>query len=202
MNEPNTIYTLNNECIVDSLTADIGVKQPLAVPHLSVLKKVNDDLEKSISCVSSYLSGAIGNLDYSAEIGTGYRISSITQTSGKVNIGTSPFSVADISAVAIVENDFLKTFSERKIKFEYDEVNHAIFLGLTKYDDKSKMLSIDCNDFIKDGMLSNVINGNDEIMGPYIEFVWNTDGGSKKTRLYVKEILGGIYKGVSPIVVD
>jgi hypothetical protein len=51
-------------------------------------------------------------------------------------------------------------------------------------------------------MLSSVVNGTDPVMGPYIEFIWNTESDKETTRLYVKDILGGIYKGIDPIVVD
>lgn len=203
MNEPKTIYTLNNECIVDSLTADIGDKQHLAVPHLSVLKKAHDDLSATISSVSSYLSGIIGGTDCSFNIEVGSRISSIAQTGGMISVGTKPFEVADISAVALIENDFLRTFVGRRIDFSYDSSSRAIYLGLKEHrdSDPSKMLSIDCNEFIKDGMLSSVNKGTDS-MGPYIEFIWNAESGKEKTRLYVRDILGEIYKGIDPIVVD
>jgi hypothetical protein len=44
MNEKYTIYTLNENCIADSLTADLGEKQRLAVPHLSVLNGAFSDI--------------------------------------------------------------------------------------------------------------------------------------------------------------
>ena len=79
---------------------------------------------------------------------------------------------------------------------------HVLYLGILGTPDEEK-LSIDCNDFIKDGMISSVINGTDTEGGPYIEFIWNADADlSSTTRIYAKDILGGVYEGVSPIVVD
>ena len=78
MTQENTNYFLNNGCIADSLTADLGTKQRFAIPHLSVLNKVDRDIRSDIRDISSTLSSAIGSLDYTKTIGIGELISSIS----------------------------------------------------------------------------------------------------------------------------
>lgn len=183
MDDTNTIYMLNDGCIAGSLCADHGNKQRFAVPHLSVLQSVNDGLVDAISGVSSFLSDAIDD----------------------INTDIS----AVISAVAVTPEDFSEAYASHRICFKYDGETQRLLLGnKSDYDhDKSNMLTVDCTDFIKDGMVSAV-----EVVdvdphqttkpGPFLKITWNTDAGGTETYICVRDMVGGLYGGISPIRVD
>jgi len=184
MDDTNTIYMLNDKCIANSLCADLGAKQRFAVPALSVLQTVNDGLVGTISDVSSILSGAIDGI--TADVS------------------------AVVSAVAVTPEDFSRTYdSTRRIYFDYDTESQMLLLG-TKADylgDKSKMLRVNCSDFIKDGMVQDVevVAANPHevtVPGPFLKITWNTDAGGKETYICIRDMVGGLYGGMSPIRVD
>ena len=86
-------------------------------------------------------------------------------------------STEDISAVGLIPDDFSKRFGKRRIRFEYESESKQILLGVADDEtSRENMLAIDCNDFIKDGLLDRVETGTD-VMGPFINLVWNTDSG-------------------------
>lgn len=192
------IHMLTDEDVVTSLN-DTGVSAQFAVPNVSVVQALNTSLTNLISSVSSDLSTKI-----SSEISgitstwtgeTARIISSITQTDGKVSVGTRPFEVADISSVAVVSSDFEGNYFGHRIKFGYS--GGKITLGFGEL----SPLSIDCTDFIRDRMLSNVVPGTDEY-GPYLVFWWNIEDieHNISTRINLKSILSGFYTGAGNII--
>lgn len=160
MNEENTIYTLNERCIANELSIQGSPRQRLLVPHLSVLNGVREELSGKIDNLSTSMDGKIAGMSCQFETGFGEIISSITQENGKVEVGKRQITTDDVSAVSLIPDDFCSEFSERRIYFKYED--RKILLGkVSDADEKSKMLSIDCNEFIKDGMLLSVANGFD-----------------------------------------
>lgn len=131
-------------------------------------------------------------------------ISSINQVDGKItSFGYRPMETDDISDVALIPDDFSKRFDDRRIRFEYNKEGKMILLGVNADGlRKDNMLSIDCTDFLRDGFLDTIRTGvNDgDPLGQYIELVWNTDAGKESTKIYVRNILSGIYTGVGGII--
>jgi len=90
--------------------------------------------------------------------------------------------------------------------FKYDgskeSGNARLLLG---WRGSENMLSIDCQDFIKDGLLSNVTYTEDDD-DPEITFWWNIDStgmaGADHTTINVRRLLGGLYTGSDFISVD
>ena len=151
-----------------------------------------------------YISGYIKNLDYEREIPHAHMISSINQVDGKItSFGYRPMETDDISNVALIPDDFSKRFDDRRIRFEYNKEGKMILLGV-KTDElhKDNMLSIDCADFLRDGFLDTIRTGVDagDPLGQYIELVWNTDVGKESTKIYVRNILSGIYTGIGGVI--
>lgn len=192
------IHMLTEEDVVSSLTAT-GVSAQFAVPNVSVVQALNTSLTNLISSVSSDLSTKISSditaLTANYQIGNNQIVSSITQTDGKVYVGTRPFEVADISSVAVVSSDFEGTYFGHRIKFGYNSGKITLGFG------ELTPLSIDCTDFIRDRMLSNVVPGTDEY-GPYLVFWWNIEDSEHNisTRINLKSILSGFYTGAGNII--
>ena len=201
MNEQDTIYTLNENCIANEIDMQGSQMQRLLVPHLSVLVDVRDALSGNIKSLSDSMDGKLEKLSCQFETGPGEIISSIVQENGKVSIGKRPMSTLDISSISLIPEDFCSNFQDRRIYFGYED--RKILLGLEMdSNDKSKMLSIDCNDFIKDGMLLSVSNGYDQALGPFIELVFNTDAGKDAIKLWAREIFKQFYTGLGVVKVN
>ena len=129
MDDNDIKYSITDECIAKSLTADSEMselKKTLAVPHLSVLRST------------------INGLEYVNQADEGVFIDSISQTSGLVSVGKSP-----VSAFAIVPGDF---GTGGRLNFLYDSETKKLTLGTSN----ENLLSVDCNEFVKDGMISSV----------------------------------------------
>lgn len=161
------------------------------------IKTNNDEIK--------YISGYIKNLDYEREIPHAHMISSINQVDGKItSFGYRPMETDDISDVALIPDDFSKRFDDRRIRFEYNKEGKMILLGVNADElHKDNMLSIDCTDFLRDGFLDTIRTGVDagDPLGQYIELIWNTDAlGKESTKIYVRNILSGIYTGVGGVI--
>ena len=85
MEQQNTNYFLNDGCIANSLDTDFKNKQRFAVPHLSVLKKVNNDLFSNLSATSSDITSTVSSLSSKAYGDMRALSSKITANIGKLN---------------------------------------------------------------------------------------------------------------------
>ena len=72
------------------------------------------------------------------------------------------------------------------VSIEYDNTDKKIYLYGKDKNKANAVSSIDCTDFIKDGMLDSaelVTNPTGQTKGTYIKLTWNTDGG--KAPMYI-----------------
>lgn len=235
MEQQNTNYFLNDGCIANSLTTDFGIKKRFAVPHLSVLNKVNNDMVSNLSVtssditstvsslsskayedmgamsseitanigklngdvyldmskISSALSNSIADLDYDETIGVGKLVSSVTQVDGKISVATRDVGTGDVSSVALIPDDFIvnpknPSFGKtNRIKFKYDKEGKSIILGYVHGGNDSDCLSVDCSDFIVDGMVKSVYYDKET---NEIVITWNSDVKDKTIRIPMKDI--------------
>ena len=78
------------------------------------------------------------------------------------------------------------------VSIAYDAADKKIYLYGKDKIKANAVSSIDCKDFIKDGMLSNaelVTNPEGQKAGTYIKLTWNTDAGDKEMYLDVTSLI-------------
>lgn len=79
-----------------------------------------------------------------------------------------------------------------EVSIAYDDVDKKIYLYGKDKTKANAVSSIDCKDFIKDGMLSNaelVTNPEGQKAGTYIKLTWNTDGSKEPMYIDVTSLI-------------
>ena len=79
------------------------------------------------------------------------------------------YSKSDTSSSSELDTEFAKKLEANDVKIGYDSADRAIYLSAAGH-----VTSVDCNDFIKDGMLSSA-----ELCGTTLVLKFNTDAGSQ-----------------------
>lgn len=100
------------------------------------------------------------------------------------------------TVTGIKANDKFLTLTDKlvgaDVSIAYDAADKKIYLYGKDKIKANAVSSIDCKDFIKDGMLSNaelVTNPEGQKAGTYIKLTWNTDAGDKEMYLDVTSLI-------------
>lgn len=212
-----TYYSLNQTHIASNIDAT----GEYMIPHISVLRdaknnltntisSVSSTIESHLSSVSSTLSAQVSNLNYEYDVGGGKLISRIEQTAGKISVNIRDIAMSDISNVAVISTDFFDEGIHSRLGFKLKD--KRLYFGPYEYTDGqltsqvSDLISFDCSDFIKDGMLMEVscVNENPTTVPPtegtFLRLTWNTDSGHDVVYVDVKKVIGGLYRGVAPYI--
>ena len=126
-----------------------------------------------ISGIADKISAEINKLDYSDAAVANQYVSSVSETNGKIAVTHT-----DLPVIGVAGGDKILSLEGSKIgaglHFDYDSTNHVINLYGKEKNDAYKIGSVDCSDFIKDGMLkSATYNESTHIL----TLTFNTDSG-------------------------
>ena len=188
--------------VADGISAIYGLSSDVKNALLSVegFSEEISQMRNEVDGISSEVSHAIEGMSCDIPVPAGCMVKGVSQKDGKVSVLTSEIGPEDLSSASIVSSDLT---DGGRIGFLYDSSNKAILLGVV--DDnryrpefqafQASPLSIDCSDFIKDGMLCSVY-----VSDKKIHFVFNVASGNIDVPL--SDMFDGVLQGESPIHVE
>ena len=164
--------------------------------------------------LSSYIRDSINELDVeTVKAGAGKIFDEIKQRDGKINATLRDLVSADIpvlpvSKISCLEDDYAtKVYADSHISaftLRNDGENRALWLTNNEV---GLHISVDTNNFIKDGMIDSVLTANGGTgldgrvyppeEGPYIWIKWNTESGTTDTWLKIKDF-ANLYSSGDP----
>ena len=164
--------------------------------------------------LSSYIRDSINELDVdTVKASTGKILDEIKQRNGKISATIRDLVSADIpelpvSKILRLEDDYAtKVYADSHISaftLRNDGENRALWLINNEV---GLHISVDTDNFIKDGMIDSVLTANDGTGldgrayppegGPYIWIKWNTESGKTDTWLKIKDF-ANLYSSGDP----
>ena len=129
-----------------------------------------------ISGIKNAIDTAIGGLDVDDAAVANKYVSSVSETDGKISVTR-----ADLPVIGVADNDKILSLSGAKIgadlSLTYDKGAKKIYLyGKNKTNVSDAISTIDCTDFIKDGMLKDASYSDSTHI---LTLTFNSDAGDK-----------------------
>lgn len=129
-----------------------------------------------ISGIKNAIDTAIGGLDVNDAAVANKYVSSVSETDGKISVTR-----ADLPVIGVADNDKILSLSGAKIgadlSLTYDKGAKKIYLyGKSKTSVSDAISTIDCTDFIKDGMLKDASYSDSTHI---LTLTFNSDAGDK-----------------------